>query len=596
MTENALLPQLKAHRKPVKGIGHAVARYLFTGYALRGAGDNASLFHDATEDYRGRPYTRLGRARWRRLTRRWLALAIPALLLLPTVVGLLPLAVLVSYLLALSTSTLGYGGYLLARWWPDRQITKEYVRPAAQVLCQRLNVRYVRRDAGKLIELPPGYGRATDQDVAVAVRVNMPGVVTLDDAQKKKLVQALANKLGVDEAQGVWKEVGVRQYVDIFSAPRPPKTVTFGEVRKYMEATTVNRPFVGIGVGGKPVYIDLGQDSPHVAMSGKSGTGKSTTAMLLHAQRIAHGVGTIILDYKRWSHQWAHKMPTDRMIYAWRIQDIHDTLIRVGAELHERIAVDSEEDLEHYRTVDIMVEEINSLIKALARFWRGERRRLIREAKLAMKQEMDFNPDDLDPPTLSPAITVLHEGVGMGRQMKMHWWVYAQRLSADVFGSNTGGDIRESFDVRLMARWDKKLWAMLVDGMKYQICPSGPRGIWGVALGEDFHVLRVPYSTDSEILSWTERAPDVLGPVLGRQELSTAVRTDTKVIVQPLPLSALVDKLPGKPMTLAGLQSAAKRPGFPAIVGRGDRGAGLYDPQEVMEWRLQKVGITELTD
>lgn len=596
MTDTALLPQLKAYRKPVKNIGHAVGRYLFTGYALRGAGDNASFLCDATEDYRGRPYTRLTRARWRRIARRWVALTIPLLLVPPTVVGLLPLAILVSYLLALSTGSLGYGVLVVVRWWPDRQVTKEFVRPAAQVLCQHLNVRYVRRDAGKLIELPPGFGRPTEQDVAVVVRVNMPGIVSLDETRKRRLVQALANKLGVDEAQGLWKETGVRQYVDIFSAPRPPKTVTFSEVRKYMENTTVDRPFVGIGVDKKPVYIDLGQDSPHVAMSGKSGTGKSTTAKLLHGQRIAHGVGTIILDYKRWSHSWAHKMPTDRVIYAWRPQDIHETLLRVGAELHERIAVDKEEDLEHYREVDIVVEEINSLIKALARFWRGERRRLMREAKRAMEQEMDFNPDDLDPPTLSPAITVLHEGVGMGRQMKMHWWVYAQRLSANVFGSNTGGDIRESFDVRLMARWDKKLWAMLVDGMKYQICPSGPRGIWGVVLGDNFHVLRVPYSTDTEILSWTERAPDVLGPVLGRQELSAAVRTDTKVIVQPLPLSALVDTLPGKPMTLAGLQTAAKRPGFPAIVARGDRGAGLYDPQEVLQWRLQRVGAAELTD
>ena len=38
-------------------------------------------------------------------------------------------------------------------------------------------------------------------------------------------------------------------------------------------------------------------------------------------------------------------------------------------------------------TVDVVVEEINSLIKMLSGFWRGERKRIINEAKEKAKEE-----------------------------------------------------------------------------------------------------------------------------------------------------------------------------------------------------------------
>src|SRR5690349_12871513 len=56
-------------------------RYFVTGKELAGRGDNATFLRDATEDYRHRPEEKLTRARWRRVTRRWVILGVPLVLL-----------------------------------------------------------------------------------------------------------------------------------------------------------------------------------------------------------------------------------------------------------------------------------------------------------------------------------------------------------------------------------------------------------------------------------------------------------------------------------------------------------------------------------
>ena len=64
-----------------------------------------------------------------------------------------------------------------------------------------------------------------------------------------------------------------------------------------------------------------------VALVAPSGTGKSTLFRLLASQRMHHGHGAIFLDYKRWSHRWAHKLPGDRAQYWHRPADIHASLV-----------------------------------------------------------------------------------------------------------------------------------------------------------------------------------------------------------------------------------------------------------------------------
>ena len=117
----------------------------------------------------------------------------------------------------------------------------------------------------------------------------------------------------------------------------------------------MERPVIGWGPDG-PVHIDYVQDSPHVALSGAAGTGKTTLLRFLLAQRMRHGVGVIFLDAKRWSHRWAHKLPDDRAQYWYRVPDMHNSLVALGGELHRRIECD-ESELGSFRTLDVVVEE-----------------------------------------------------------------------------------------------------------------------------------------------------------------------------------------------------------------------------------------------
>jgi hypothetical protein len=596
-------------------------RFFITGKNLYGPGDNATFLHDATIDYRGRPYEKLTRARWRRVARRWSFAGVP--LLFAMIAGCARIArwsgsasgqgvggwaalpwgrMLAGYLTLCAIGWIAYGVRRVTLLWPDRHLRKEFAWPATQVLSRETGAKIRRRDVSRLIELPPGFGRGIEDDNAeeVPVRVYMPAVMPLPDKLKDRIVTSISSTLGMPGARGQWREAGARPYVDIFPPPTPPKTVTFVDVQRAMLEAPAHAPVAGLAAGKRVVHEDLEQDSPHIALSGPSGTGKSVFLKFLLCQRMRHGTGTIMFDYKRWSHRWLHNMPANYVLYLWRIEEMHDGLVSIGEELHRRISADEEEQ-EFFRTYDIVVEEINSLIRALNRYWKGKRREIMRAAKEAREAELDYDPADLDPPLQSPAVAALQEGVGMGRELRMHWWAVAQRLSAGVFGGN-GGDIRESFQIRNIARWDRALWRMLVGGLKYVSCPPGPRGIWGCNIGEEFNIFRVPFLTDAQAREWATGGVEVSSAVLSPQRSvphSSASSVDhqgRRAISSRVTLRQAVEELPrrngGGGFTLEGLRTAAKREGFPPSLGvledGRERGAHLYDLEELISWSLTR--------
>lgn len=590
------LIRVRPHRTRVPLPVRLAWRYLITGRELAGPGDNATFLHDATEDYRGRPYEKLTRARWRRLARRWgvlLSLYMVAhswLIYGPWAAT----ATISAPILTIAVS----GAAALARWWPDRRLQREYVRPAAQVLCRLTGARYRRRDAARLVELPPRFGSGDDtgDDEPAAVRVLMPGVFALPDPLKQRIVTAVGATLGLPGARGEWREAGSRPYVDIYPAPAPPRVAVFRDIRRAMEAAPATQPVVGIGPGRKVVSISLEQDSPHVGISGGAGTGKSSLLRVILPQMMRNGDGVIVCDRKRWSHRWLHNMPENRVRYLYRIADIHDALVATGEEMERRINAD-EEELPTFRRVHVVCEEGNSLAISLARYWKAERQKIMENAKMLRDMEADYDPADLNPPQQSPAVAAMQEGVFMGRELGMHWWVAAQKLSAGIFGGR-GGDVRESFQIRFIAKWDRSLWKMLVNGLKYVACPSGPRGIWGCQFGEEFTIFRVPFLTDAEARSWALGGVAARGPVLGRQAGAPVLEDrDAPVIAAPVTLTEAVQRgLPsrrgGRSITLGALRRASSRSGFPAPLPGPDGalqerdGAHLYDWEQLLDWAV----------
>lgn len=593
-----------------------LGRYFITGRALRGPGDNATFFHRATVDYRARPYLRLTGPIWQRLARRHAAITIPlALLLAAPWHGLWPVALYETLLLL---GAWAWGGRRTYEWWRGRRTYKQWIDPAARVACSVLGIRYTKRAGRAMITLPVGWGEGREEGGAErqSALLTLPPGVALTKRLKETLADNVGTRLGIPRPISTeWIESGPAVLVTLAAAPVPPKEVTWVSLEPAARAAGEEEIVIGRTAGGRIASISLAEDSPHIASSGASGTGKSVLARVMLAPRVAwYGDGLLITDPKKFSHwRWAGggKVDSNRIRYAWRTEDLHQAWLDVAAEIQRRIELD-EDELVQQRRVFILVEEINTQTKRLQRFWRAERKRIIVAAKLALADDpaADIDLGDLDPPVQSPAIVAMQESVAMGRELKMHVVAKAQRLSAGVFGGN-GGDIRESFQGgRLLARWDKKLWKMLVDTIDYVACPSGPRGIWGLAKGDIFEILRVPFMSEAEALAMVtgQGVPAVHGPVLGQQTSSGRIDGQTvghaelanlghgqKQLANPVTLATALDMLPGqsgpRAITLATLRRASREPGFPEPLAKPDGSeygrteTRLYDLQALADWR-----------
>lgn len=509
-------------------------RYMITGVPLWGPGDNASFLHDATVDYRARPYTKLSRARWRRVARRWAAIGVPLALWLA--VGWWAA---VAYL---STGVLGLaalGGRRLVRWWPGRRTRRDFVHPTWSVVARLIGDKPTRRLAAQNVILPPGFGSEDAPDTELApVRILLPPV-PLEDKLRDRIVKAAGERLGLPDAVGEWSVLGGRAYVDISARSHPPKTLSFESVRKLAYDADPTRPFAGLAAKGVPVYADLDNDGPHLGVSGGSGTGKSTLLRLLLAQRLKGGACLSVCDFKVNSHPFLRKMAgthPGRVRYVVDEEEISTEILRVYAEFERRRGMLKRlEPLDDVQDVDLVVEELNSLAARLRTWWGHERRRVLAEAK-AMDEPTPYVP------VVPPAVDAMAALVQMGRELRIRVHFAAQRLDASILSPRDGGAIRESITNRFLAKYTRQTWKMLCDGVPFETFPGGPRGIWtAVVNGETTH-FRVPALSHDDAYALA----------------TTGLGEPTVHSRRELTLSEAVGLLPGPP-TLAGLQKAVQR-------------------------------------
>lgn len=559
----------------------------------------------------------------------------------------------------------GFGTVLALSWWKNRAATSEFVYPAWQAACGVMGIAYHKRDARKMVELPEGFevieqadeigarhplldkltfhalskreaqrllaeieqaaepppapepaepgteieirkpgpvarwrGRRLDTESQTPVETPepppviirlLPGKVSTAAAQKLFLA-AVTGPLGMPNAKAAWYPRGRKPYVELRPNLLPPPAVSFAQIKRHFEKADLATPVMGLATGNRAISIDLDNNSPHTLISGGSGTGKSVLLKCLLMQRMHNGSGTLMLDYKRVSHRWLHNLPG--CVYAWRLADVHDSLIAAGEELNRRLETVLPEDndvnaeMQTFQPVDVVVEEINSTTKLLQTYWQTQ----------------------LDGKGPSPAITALMTLVNMGREYRMFVWIAAQRASASVFGAN-GGDLRESFQTRLMAKWSVQTWKMLAGSAQYQR-PEGGRGVWARVQDDEVEIVRVPFVTNDEARAWamsgtdSPATPDVLPDRLSGPSGRPGSKADNPPDIGPqlVALSAAIRHLPGdakgKRLTIEGMRTASKRPGFPApkILGGATR-PNLYDLEELIEWRAQQVGeVAELTE
>lgn len=539
----------------------SIVRYLITGKPLWGPGDNATWLRSATADYRGGPVEKLTYARWRRVAFRWLYVAIPAGILAYDGIGWW-LAGYVFPHLVVWTSI----GYLRFRaWWPQREMRREYIYPVWTVVSHIIGEKFSKRTAARVVQVTTG------EEDELAVRIHLP-LIPLDEGTKRRIERAAGERLGLSDPAASWMVRGARAYVDLAPRVFPPRALVFADVRAlWMEADPA-RPFVGLAAGLKAIYADLDDDGPHIGVSAGTGAGKSALLRVILSRRMMDGGALVVCDYKVTSHPWAARIAREdpaRCMYVTEEEEIHEAILQVFGEFQRRRGVlkRAPHELESFRRVDLVIEELNSLAMMLRKWWGHERKRL-----------MAIDKDEFHPVTC-PSVDAMGALVQMGRELRIHVHMAGQRLDASAIAPRDGGAVRESISNRFLAKYTRKAWAMLCD-VPYVAFPGGPRGIWTAVQGGVVTHFRVPWMTNEQAYELAMRAPAPSGGLLTGGVQRRAVEA-------PVTLSEALPLLPGCP-SLDALRKAVQRH---RVLATGKRGnADLYDIEDL---RMLYPGVSE---
>lgn len=540
----------------------AAWRYLVTGRPVFGAGDNATFLHNATVDYRGGPIERLTHARWRRVLRRHAALTAPALL------TCYDWQAAVVYVSLVAVAAITHGVLVLAAWWPQRQVRREYVYPTWTVIAKVIGQPGRRRDAVRAIALPDGFGTEDVGDEELSIRIHLP-VVALDEGTRKRVADAAGQRLGIPDPSASWVVRGTSAYVDLSPCASVPRVLRFADVRTHWTDADATRPFVGMAPKRTPVYADLDNDGPHIGISGGTGTGKSTLLRIILAKRASSGAGIVVCDYKVNSHPFLRRLARehpDRAVYVVDEEPISEAILAVFGEFQRRreLLKTDPDALEHCRPIDLVIEELNSLAERLTKWWGHERRRILAEAK-ALDEDVPYVP------TVAPCIDAMAALVQMGRELLVRVHFAAQRLDAAILSPRNGGAVRESITNRFLAKYTKKTWAMLCAGVPYQAFPGGPRGIWTAVVGDEVTHFRVPPLSDDEAYALALAGPVPSGPVIGAGRWAPVEPTRTVALGEAW-------ELLGAP-SLDALRKAVNRAQLAPAGRKGN--ALLYDVREL---------------
>lgn len=457
---------------------------------------------------------------------------------------------------------------------------REKVIPVALAVAAILSVSWTVKQRRARVRIPRDYREPGGSKVEILLPEHFGGA---DQRLMDRLVKTVAGRLGIRDAAAEWSLEGSTPRVLIGTAPAPPPLVTFEEVRQYFEASEPYTPFYGIAAGGQGLHIGMHSDTPHLAISAGSGAGKSEMIKVLVMQALRWGWSVIILDWKEESQEWAKGLRGVR--YYSTEEAIHDAGIAIGEEISHRKANPDPSR----RPILVVCEEWSMTADLLSEYWSILRGTTPPEERALM-------------PVRSPALTAFKKMIFTGRSLGMFQLLVAIRFSARVTGGNA--DLRESFQVILMARYKQQTVNMLARGIK-PFPKNRPRevGRWVAVIGEEVVVFRAPLVTDEEAREWAEGGVECLGsPWAERGNLRPELRVqatlgaaEAATETAPALPRGLADMLEGlrdidMSLTLKVLRKAAgdHRTGFPEMRGVGRYGAYLYDESEVKTWVIKR--------
>lgn len=350
-----------------------------------------------------------------------------------------------------------------------REWRKERLEPLAAALSPLIGKVYLpgRTD---WLDIPRSYL----DDGGPAVVVQLPVEYSGQGAARKTVVDTVVDRLGMGDVTAEWQMQGSSPRLLVQERAKPPATVGLADLHHHMETAAEDAPVVGLGVEAAPISMNLKLDSPHLMVTGGSGGGKSVLVRAATAHFLHHGARVVVLDPKGDSHLWAKDLPG--VTYAYRIEDIHDELVKLGAEQRRRA------DAAHHggsigsRIVTIL-EEMNMATPGLRAHWLD-----IRE-----KREM------------SPALIARDNLAFAGRSLLMNVIAVTQSATSRAYG---GPEARENYGMNAMARQSARQWKMINEGLPMPAFTRHP-GRWTFTCGGEVRLVQVVHLSDDEARSWS---------------------------------------------------------------------------------------------
>jgi len=333
---------------------------------------------------------------------------------------------------------------------------------------------------GSYLHIPRDYPTRTDVGT-----IDLPPDYTGHAGTAESVISGIIKtKLGLSDVSVSYKLAGRKPHLVITQTPRPPAKVMFAapETRALVEKAAESAPLIGLGPMSRVVSVDMDSESPHILVSASTGGGKSVITRAMTTQVLHRGGQAVVLDFKLHSHKWAQGLPS--VDYRKRVHEIHDALVELGEEGHRRNEIvdrwSEAGDPDVGPRKVILLEEANATISKLKRHWAA-----VRNPK--------FDPKE------SPAIDALREILFMGRAVKMHVLLVAQSATAAALG---GPEVRECFSTRILARYTRNAWMMLVP--EVQPIPRSTRhvGRAQVVLGGVASETQVVFFSDAEARAW----------------------------------------------------------------------------------------------
>lgn len=463
------------------------------------------------------------------------------------------------------------------------------VRPVAMAATGVLGTHYRSRTARRWVHVPRSYRDQDGRPVSIA----LPPKFVPDKGTQDRLARAVAARLGMRDPDVRWDLEGEKPKMFLSAPPIPPTELVFADVRELFERTEEFKPLLGLAARRAPLYGHMVNDSPHIAVSAGPGAGKSELIKNIGMQALHWGWGLIMCDWKEVSHDWCRGLPG--VLYVVDVEKIHDLWVRLGEEVDIRKRAYREDRTMPGRSkVMIVCEEMNITADLLNAYWENLRSTADPEEKRTM-------------PAKSPAMAGLRAVNFAGRQLGMFLVFVAQRFSAKV--TNGNADLRESFQIRLMARYSPQTVKMLAGDIKPFPKKPDNLGQWVAVMGSEAVVFKSPLTTDEEAREFAMAGlPNPPTPLSGSHMVDPSQRHSVAptqgdqlrpVTASPLAMTDarklvdMVDALEPLGITLPILRKAAREdgqgdPDFPKVHGGHPNKGYTYDFDAVREWARRR--------